>query len=98
MLAMTLLWAMAAVLSGCQTTGQQEMPSLAAVEIAGNTPGQISAVAKVVFEEDGYELAKPGLTSLIFEKKASGMSNLAYGNWGGTPVWLRVKVLILPLG
>lgn len=91
--------AMALLVSGCRSTAEEGVHSLAAVTITGNTPGQISQVAQGVFEENGYQVAKPGLTSLVFEKKASGMSNLAYGNWGvGSPVWLRVKLSTIPVG
>jgi hypothetical protein len=83
---------------GCRSTGQLNPVPFAAVEIPGNTPGQVAEAATEVFREHGYQLAEPGRTNLVFEKKAGGWNNLAYGSWlGDTPIWVRVKVRIFPL-
>ncbi|PWU13263.1 MAG: hypothetical protein C5B50_19690 [Verrucomicrobia bacterium] len=83
---------------GCKST-HSASSSFAAVEIRGNTPGQIHDVATAVFLEDGYKLVKPGLTSFVFEKPASKLSNFTHGSWAGDePLSVRVKVSIVPLG
>ncbi|HWH71456.1 MAG TPA: hypothetical protein VNT26_18920, partial [Candidatus Sulfotelmatobacter sp.] len=70
----------------------------AAVEIRGNTPGQISKMAEAVFREHGYLVIRADLTSLVFEKKGSKLSNFAYGNWmSDSSVWVRVKASIVPV-
>lgn len=83
------------VVSGCKSAEKQPVPGFAAVELTGNTPGQISEMAQEVFAEQGYQVARSGVTSLVFEKKGTGMNNAAYGNWlGDAPVWVRVKAQI----
>lgn len=79
--------------AGCAT---EEKPDyLAAVEIQGNTPGQITEAIEAVFTENGYKLAG----KLVFEKPGSGMNKFAYGDWvGDTEVWVRVKLNIVPIG
>lgn len=85
--------------AGCQSSkpagGEADSGGLL---IRGNTPGQISEVAREVFREHGYLAAPAGAYSLVFEKKASKMANFAYGNWiGEEPVWSRVKVRVAPV-
>jgi hypothetical protein len=83
--------------TGCRSTGGSSSQPFASVEIRGHTPGQIHDVALEVFREHGYKLTQPGPTRLVFEKPASKMDNLAYGNWvGDTPIWVRIKVAIVP--
>jgi hypothetical protein len=86
-----------ALLTGCHSTEPPGGTHFASVEIRGNTPGQISEAAVEVFKADGYELAHGGPTHMVFERKASAMSNLAYGNWLDTAVWERVKASIVPV-
>ena len=87
---------LAGALTGCKTSDTPASSGFAAVEIQGNTPGQISEMAIQVFEEAGYLTAMPGRTRLVFEKEGSSMNNVAYGNWiGDTPVWVRVKVSVV---
>ncbi len=86
------------LLAGCHSTGPSGSSKLASVEIRWNTPGQISEVTSEVFEADGYEVARGGPTHLVFEKKASTMNNIAYGNWMDSAVWERVKASIEPVG
>jgi hypothetical protein len=83
--------------AGCAT---REKPDyLAAVEIRGNTPGQIATATEAVFSENGYKLAGRSGTKLVFEKPGSGMNKFAYGDWvGDTQVWVRVKLNIVPIG
>jgi hypothetical protein len=84
--------------SGCQSTGDKSAGHFAAVEIRGNTPGQIGAMTGTVFQEHGFKETEPGFDRLVFEKPGSKMNNLAYGGWmGETPVWVRVKVSVVPI-
>ncbi|MEY2429636.1 MAG: hypothetical protein QOJ40_2521 [Verrucomicrobiota bacterium] len=82
--------------SGCRSTGKQSAGGFASVVIQGNTPGQIRKATIEVFSEHGYKLADPRAPNPVFEKQASRIDNAAYGNWTGSPVWLRVKVAIIP--
>ncbi len=85
--------------AGCAATGSSATARFAAVEITGNTPGQIGSVAVQVFHDHGYDAIQTELSSLVFEKRAKGISNLTYGNWADdTPLFTRVKVEILPAG
>lgn len=82
---------------GCHTTSSPA--SFASVVIAGNTPGQIRDAAVEVFIVNGYTVTRNDPDNLVFEKKASRMSNFAYGSWmGDEPVWTRVKAAVVPLG
>ena len=83
----------------CASEGKTSSSRFAFVKIQGNTPGQICDVATQVFHARGYEGTRSDLSHMVFEKKATGMSNLTYGNWGdGPPLTLRVKADILPDG
>ncbi len=94
-LAMLLCWASV----GCHTTKEEEAGTLASVVLHGNTPGQISQATCAVFQAHGYRVAEAGPTKLTFEKKGSGMNNLAYGSWmKDDPVWVRVRAFIEPAG
>ena len=83
--------------TGCGTFDKAPASKFASVRIEGNTPGQIRDAAAAVFRDHGFKVTL-GKTNLVCEKEGSGMDNFAYGNWmGGEPVWLRVKVTIVPL-
>jgi hypothetical protein len=89
------LLATALALSACKSAAPGN--ALAAIEIHGNTPGQISAVATEVFREAGYAVRRSGPNSLVGEKKAGAWSDLSYGNWTGNPVWVRLRTSISPV-
>ena len=86
---------------GCRSTENPANPAgaqFAAVEIHGNTPGQISAMTKEVFEKHGFKTTETRIDRLVFEKPGSKMDNFAYGSWmSDNPVWLRIKVAIVPI-
>jgi hypothetical protein len=85
--------------SGCHSTGVPPSASFASVVISGNTPGQIRDAAEEVFTHDGYTVTQTDPGNLVFDKEGSKMNNFAYGNWlGDTPIWIRVKAAIVPLG
>lgn len=85
-------------LSGCQTEPRTTPAYLAAVELRGNTPGQIGPVVIAVFKDHHFTVARRRYTAFVFEKEASRMDNLAYGDWiSDKPVWLRVKAELVPL-
>lgn len=84
--------------TGCQTADKTSPASFASVVITGNTPGQIGEAAVDVFAHRGYSVMKTDPANLVFEKKAGGMSDLAYGDWIGDAVWVRVKASVVPLG
>lgn len=84
------------VLAGCRSPQAGERP-FAAVDISGQSPAQIRQVTRAVFEAHGYAAA-PGPKSLVFERPASTMSNLAYGGWDLNSVMVRVEVRVTELG
>lgn len=91
-----------ALFAGCHSTepaNTSENPALVSVVIRNNTPGQIEAAANAVFEDKGYIAGEGKRGVLVYEKKGSKMNNFAYGSWmGDEPVWVRVKLMIVPVG
>ena len=85
--------------AGCRSTpesGQSGPPPVAAVDIRGNTPGQVKPTVSQVFQDHGYRLASSTPGELVFDKPGGGWNNLAYGSWMEASVWVRVKVRLLP--
>lgn len=83
---------------GCHSTLKSDPHAFAAVELHGNTPGQIRGAALEVFQTNGFTLAKAAKTGDVYEKKGSTLSNITYGNWTGTPIWVRVRTRLVPIG
>jgi hypothetical protein len=83
--------------SGCRSLNPVSDEPFASVRIDSTPAVEIRDVAVKVFEENGYQTAGSGLASMIFEKKAQALVNLAYGDWMGDPVWIRVKASIVPV-
>lgn len=91
-------WLLGIITVGCRSTDKPASARFASVELQGNTPGQISLVIEEVFRENGYQVTRPAPDKLLCEKKDSAWNNLVYGSWVyNTPVWLRVKVSIVPV-
>jgi hypothetical protein len=85
------------LVTGCATA--EKHAYIASVEIQGNTPGQITAMAEKVFVDNGYRPAQNAGGKPWFEKAGSGMNKFAYGDWvGDTQVWVRVKLNIASIG
>lgn len=84
------------LLSGCKSTdnstGTVHSSRLASVVIKGHSVGEVSSQTHRVFTENGYQATAIKSGGLAFDKQASGMSTLVYGDWSGKPVWVRVKV------
>jgi hypothetical protein len=83
--------------TGCQT---DKPPSarFASVQITNNTPGQISQMAVTVFTEQGWKVAHGGIYKLVFEREASTLNQVAYGNWEEDKrLGTRVKASIIPV-
>lgn len=83
--------------TGCATPGKPESAEFAAVEVHGQPPERVGDVAAEVFLEHGYKVRRQGWGKFFFEKQGSAMNNLAYGNWMGEPVWVRVKASVQEL-
>lgn len=71
---------------------------MASILVSNSSPGAVSGATIDVFENNGYKLARRDKELLVFEKQASKMSDLAYGNWTESRVWSRVKVTVKPDG
>lgn len=87
------------VCAGCKSSSEPASARFASVVIHGNTPGQIGTTVLQTFVAHGYIAASAEPSNLVFEKKAKGLSNITYGNWGDdTPLYVRVKLRIVPVG
>jgi hypothetical protein len=84
--------------AGCHL-GQPASASFASVKISGRSVGQIQQATVAVFRDDGYQAYNSSGLEWMFEKEGTQMNKVAYGNWiGGTPVWIRVRTSMVPLG
>jgi len=84
----------ASLSAGCRSTGKVHSDEFASVELHGHPIEQVRDVTAQVFHDHGYKVTQKGWTSLVFEKEGSTMNNLAYGNWMGSGIGLRVKATI----
>jgi hypothetical protein len=82
------------LLAGCKSTSGTSSARLASVAIPNRSLAEVSAAAKEVFTEDGYQGVQTKSGDWVFEKKGNVMKTLVYGDWSATPVWLRVKVYL----
>lgn len=87
-------FALSLPLLGCKTADHAGEGYQASVVIAGHDAAAIREMTTKVFLENGYQQA----AGLVFEKKGSRWNSLAYGGWGGQPVWVRVRVSLRPHG
>ena len=81
----------------CESTGKPASGQFASVELQGNTPGQIRDVAVEVFKEHQYVVSRSRPDTMVFEREGTEWDNIAYGNWMGGAVWVRVKASIVPV-
>ena len=81
---------------GCQSS-RQGKSAFASVEIQGKTPEAIRQVTRQVFEEEGYT-GSWGVMSMVFDRPASTLNNLVYGDWDLHSMSVRVEVNIAELG
>jgi hypothetical protein len=83
---------------GCASTpAKLGSHRLAAVVIKGSSPDDISASAKEVFEAHQFDLEPEDNNELVFQKKASNMNSMLYGDWFSGPVWARAKLYLREL-
>lgn len=94
--ALVLLCSCSLLSSGCRSD-KSGTGSMASVVVHNVDPGAVRGATIDVFESDGYKLARRDKESMVFEKKASSMTNLAYGNWMESQVWSRVTVFVEPM-
>ena len=80
--------------TGCKSTEKSHPDHLASVEIHGHPVERVRDVTSQVFLENGYRVTLNGWAKLVFEKEGSNMNNIAYGNWMGSGIWIRVKASI----
>jgi hypothetical protein len=85
-------------LAGCSSMSKPASASFASVRIRGHTAEQIRATTALVFEQDGFSAVRVQRGEMIFEKEGSKWDSIAYGSWvDNTPVWVRVKLSVVPL-
>jgi len=90
--------AASAALIGCKSLNEPDSASFASVRIQGHTPEQIRGATVVVFQQEGYTAAGAQRPEMVFEREGTRWDQIAYGSWvNEAPVWLRVKVSMVPL-
>jgi len=79
---------------GCASSQAQKLGShrIAAVIIKDSSPGTIIASAKDVFDAHGFDWVPEEDNEMVFQKPASGMHSMAYGDWFSGPVWARARL------
>lgn len=94
-LASILAVCLAGVLAGgCSSTEKTASARFASVEVQGQPHERVRDVTADVFREHGYLVTRNGWADLVFEREGSAMNNVAYGNWMGKRVWIRVKAAV----
>ena len=89
---------MVGLMGGCQSsrTGPGS-DSLAAVEVQGRTPEEITAAVTAVFKGAGYQampVPRSNEWRLQFEKQAGSGSDILYSDWSLTPIWYRARIKV----
>ena len=79
---------------GCQSTSPTGAKVMASTTVTGRSLSEIRMATLEAFQKEGYASTSAFGRDLVFEKRASGMTDLAYGSWMDPAVWLRVKVHI----
>jgi len=82
---------------GCSTPGEPDSAHFASVEVHDQPVERVSDVTAEVFLKHGYKVRRQAWGRFFFEKQGSAMNNLAYGNWMGGAVWVRVKASVQEL-
>jgi hypothetical protein len=82
---------------GCSSIEKPASARFASIEIQDQPHERVRDVTAEVFRDHGYLVTRNGWADLIFEREGSTMNNLAYGNWMGGRVWVRVKAAISDL-
>jgi hypothetical protein len=82
------------LLAGCQSTSPTGARVTASITLTGRALSDIRMATLKVFQEAGYAVASAHNRDLIFEKRAPGMTDVAYGSWMDPAVWMRVKIRI----
>ena len=78
--------------AGCKSTPRPAPDRLASVLIESRGADQIQLVTMAVFREAGWRAISPAGDQMVFERKASSLDTVFYGDWLGGVVWLRAKV------
>jgi hypothetical protein len=93
-----LLPLLALTFTGCGTFDKPSAAQFASVLIEGHSAAQIRDVTARYFREQGFNVPVMSRTNVVVEKQGSSGDNVVYGNWmGGEPVWLRIKLTIVPV-
>jgi hypothetical protein len=94
---MSLAVAMLFLCAGCKSVSP-DSSALAGVVLRGHTPAQIRLAVEEVFTMRGYKVMHTARNTMILEKEGSTGTSIAYGNWMGTPVTLRVRTRLIQVG
>jgi len=80
--------------AGCSSSGKKEPTPFASVQIHDQAVDRVCEVTAEVFHDHGYKVTRNGAGNFFFEKKGSLANDLAYGNWMGERIWVRVKATV----
>ena len=80
--------------AGCQSPNGTGSHRLASVMIKNRPVRDIEAATEIVFTEYGYKMQRTGPQRFTFEKEGTTMNQMAYGDWSGKPVQVRVQLNI----
>ena len=81
-------------MAGCRSTTPTGAKAAAFNIIEGHSLTQIRLAAIDVFRASGYTVASAYGRNLVFERRMTTMTDIAFGAWLDTTVWLRVKLRI----
>ena len=90
--------AVAVMLSGCSTVRSPGSSGHASLTITGHGVSDVVLMARTVFEEQGYTLARAETDRMIFERPGTKGEALKYGGWDGEGVVMRVKLDLQEMG
>jgi hypothetical protein len=83
--------------AGCGTFDKQKAEKFASVKIHALSEREIRTAISDVFRDHEFKVILTK-TNVICEKEGSAGDNFLYGNWvGGEPVWVRIKLTIVPM-
>jgi len=90
----SLLGAVALLMSGCLVSPVSQSGGMGSVTVVNSNPNAIVAAAQAVFPQAGYQLATSNFPySIAFDKPSSRFANIMWGSYGN-PQTVRVRVNI----
>ena len=83
--------------TACRSMREPGSTSTAMVQITGHTLTEIQDAAANVFGKHGYSEVSRTSTLMIFNRAASRMDQMKYGDWSGDDLTMSIQVKIVAL-